>query len=98
MCTIIYTQVLKDLTGSNADENAGIEAIKIALSSPIRKILENAGIDGASIVEKLLEQNDAKQIYDAQNHEFVDAFKSGIIDPTKLCVLHLKVLHRLLVY
>ena len=42
------------------------------------------GIDGASIVEKLVEKHDQEQIYDAQNHEFVNAFKSGIIDPTKV--------------
>lgn len=84
-CALLYaTQVLKNVNGSNADENAGIEAIRIALSSPIRKILENAGLDGASIVEKLLEKHDSEQIYDAQNHEFVNAFKVGIIDPTKV--------------
>ncbi len=42
------------------------------------------GIDCASIVEKLVEKHDQEQIYDAQNHEFVNAFKSGIIDPTKV--------------
>lgn len=84
-CALLYaTHALSNLKGSNADESAGIEAIKFALSAPIRKILENAGIDGASIVEKLVEKNDREQIYDAQNHEFVNAFKAGIIDPTKV--------------
>jgi chaperonin GroEL len=84
-CALLYTtHVLNGLKGVNDDESAGIEAIKFALSSPIRKILENAGIDGASIVEKLIEKGDIEQIYDAQNHGFVNAFKSGIIDPTKV--------------
>lgn len=84
-CALLYaTEVLSAVKGNNSDEAAGIEAIKKALSAPIRKILENAGIDGASIVEKLIEKHDAEQIYDAQNHEFVNAFKSGIIDPTKV--------------
>jgi len=84
-CALLYaTKVLTSLKGGNPDETAGIEAIKFALSSPIRKILENAGIDGASIVEKLIEKGDDKQIYDAQNHEFVNAFTAGIIDPTKV--------------
>ncbi len=84
-CALLYaTHALNNLKGGNADESAGIEAIKFALSSPIRKILENAGIDGASVVEKLIEKCDSEQIYDAQNHEFVNAFKAGIIDPTKV--------------
>jgi chaperonin GroEL len=84
-CALLYAaKVLNNLKGNNGDETAGIEAIKFALSSPIRKILENAGIDGASIVEKLIEKGDDKQIYDAQNHEFVNAFSAGIIDPTKV--------------
>jgi chaperonin GroEL len=84
-CALLYaTHVLHGLKGTNNDESAGIEAIKFALSAPIRKILENAGIDGASIVEKLIEKGDIEQIYDAQNHGFVNAFKSGIIDPTKV--------------
>lgn len=84
-CALLYaTHALNNLKGDNADEAAGIEAIKFALSSPIRRILENAGIDGASIVEKLIEKDDSEQIYDAQHHEFVNAFKAGIIDPTKV--------------
>ena len=84
-CALLYaSKALNNLKGNNHDETAGIEAVKKALSAPTRKIIENAGIDGASIVEKLVEIYDIEQIYDAQNHEFVNAFKSGIIDPTKV--------------
>jgi len=84
-CALLYaSHVLNNLKGSNPDESAGIASVKSALSAPIRKILENAGIDGASIVEKLIEKGDIEQIYDAQNHGFVNAFKAGIIDPTKV--------------
>lgn len=84
-CTLLYAiQSLEKLKGENSDEDAGINIIKKALSAPIRKILENAGLDGALIVEKLLEGKDNTQIYDAQTLKFVNAYKAGIIDPTKV--------------
>ncbi len=84
-CALLYAaRALDNVKGHNPDEDAGIEVIKRSLSAPIRKILDNAGIDGASIIEKLVEKQDVEQIYDAQNHEFVNAFKNGIIDPTKV--------------
>ncbi|MFQ3307399.1 MAG: chaperonin GroEL [Candidatus Midichloriaceae bacterium] len=84
-CTLLYaTKALDSIKGKNADENAGIQIVKKALSAPIRKILENAGLESALIVEKLLEKNNHKMIYDAQKHEVADAFKQGIVDPTKV--------------
>ena len=72
------------MKGKNADETVGIDIVRKALSAPIRKIIENAGMESALIVEKLLEQNKHTMTYDAQNHEVVDAFKKGIVDPTKV--------------
>jgi len=84
-CTLLYaSKALIGMKGKNADETVGIEIVKKALSAPIRKILENAGLESALIVEKLLEQNKSTMTYDAQNHEVVDAFKKGIVDPTKV--------------
>jgi chaperonin GroEL len=84
-CTLLYaSKVLIDMKGKNADETVGIQIVKKALSSPIRKILENAGLESALIVEKLLERNQSTITYDAQNHEVVDAFEKGIVDPTKV--------------
>jgi chaperonin GroEL len=84
-CALLYAaKTLGDFKGANPDENAGIEAVKMALSEPCRRILENAGIAGASVIEKLLEKNDLEQIYDARNHSYVNAFQAGIIDPTKV--------------
>jgi len=57
-CTLIYAgNVLSNMKGKNPDEDAGIALVKKALSSPILKILENAGINGSLIVDKLLEEN-----------------------------------------
>jgi chaperonin GroEL len=54
------------------------------LKAPARQIADNAGADGAVVVGKLLESTDPSYGYDAQNGTFVDMFKAGIIDPTKV--------------
>ncbi|MSO14013.1 chaperonin GroEL [Rickettsiales endosymbiont of Trichoplax sp. H2] len=83
--TLLYaSKILEGMKGKNPDETVGIEIVKKTLSAPIRKILENAGLESALIVEKLLEKNNSTMTYDAQNHEVVDAFKKGIVDPTKV--------------
>lgn len=84
-CALLYAiKSLDSIKAENDDEKAGINIIRKALSAPIRKILENAGLDSALIVEKLLEKGDDKMVYDAQHNKYVDAFEAGIIDPTKV--------------
>jgi len=84
-CALLYAAAkLDSLKAENDDEQAGINIVRKALSAPVRKIVENAGGDGSLVVAKLLEANNSSRIYDAQNGEFVDAFKAGIIDPTKI--------------
>lgn len=84
-CTLLYaSKVLQEMKGNNEDEKAGIEIVRKSLSAPIHKILENAGSESALIVAKLLEKNESYMTYDAQNHKVVDAFKVGIVDPTKV--------------
>ncbi|MBL27189.1 MAG: molecular chaperone GroEL, partial [Rhodospirillaceae bacterium] len=68
----------------NNDQQVGIEIVRKALQAPVRQIAENAGKDGAVVAGKLLETKDTKQGYDAQNDEYTDMFKAGIIDPTKV--------------
>jgi len=78
------SKVLKDLKGANNDEDRGISIIENALKSPAKKILNNAGLEQELIVAELLESNHSSMIYDAQRNVVVDAFDSGIIDPTKV--------------
>ncbi|HYB10349.1 MAG TPA: TCP-1/cpn60 chaperonin family protein, partial [Alphaproteobacteria bacterium] len=75
---------LSKLQGANEDQRHGVEIVRKALQSPIRQIVENSGADGSIIVGKLLEAKDANLGYDAQNDKYVDMFKAGIIDPTKV--------------
>ncbi len=90
-CTLLYAaKCLDKLKGGNEDEQAGINIVRKALSAPVRKIVENAGQDGSLVVSKLTEAANDNRIYDAQNGEYVDAFKSGIVDPTKIVRTALK--------
>jgi chaperonin GroEL len=90
-CTLLYAgKCLEKLKGKNEDEQAGINIVRKSLSAPVRKIVENAGQDGSLVVSKLLEAANDNRIYDAQNGEYVDAFKSGIVDPTKIVRTALK--------
>jgi chaperonin GroEL len=78
------TKVLDKLAGENPDQKAGIDIVRRALQQPVRQIAENAGVDGSVVVGKLLEGKGGSLGFDAQNAEYVDMFKAGIIDPTKV--------------
>ena len=77
-------KALEGLKGENSDQHHGVEIVRKALQIPARQIVENSGADGSVVVGKLLEQKNLNWGYDAQNMEYVDMFKSGIIDPTKV--------------
>lgn len=84
-CALLYaTKALDKLEPANQDQKVGIDIIRRALQAPIRQIAENAGVDGALVVGKLLEGSDANFGYNAQKGEYVDMVKAGIIDPTKV--------------
>jgi chaperonin GroEL len=68
----------------NDEQRVGIEIIRRAIQAPARQIVINAGADGSVVVGKLLESNDPTYGYDAQTGTYVDMFKAGIIDPTKV--------------
>lgn len=75
---------LSNLDVSNEDQKIGVNIIKKALIAPAKQIAENAGVDGAIVVSKILDKNDFNYGYDASTGEYVDMLKSGIIDPTKV--------------
>jgi chaperonin GroEL len=77
-------KVLKDLKADNADIQFGVDIVRKAIQSPAKQIAENAGVDGAVIVGKLLESDDQNWGYDAYEGVFCDLVAKGIIDPTKV--------------
>ena len=84
-CGLLYaTKALDSLKPQNDDQKVGINIIKKALQAPIRQIAENAGVDGAVVVGKLLESKNFNYGYNAQSGEYTDMIKEGILDPTKV--------------
>jgi len=76
-------QELEGLQGDNADETTGIEIVKRAIEEPLRQIVNNAGKEGAVVVQKVKEgTNDFG--YNARTHEYQNLYESGVIDPAKV--------------
>jgi chaperonin GroEL len=66
------------------DEKVGAMIVRRSLEEPIRQIVENAGLEGSVIVEKVKAETVATRGFDADSNEFVDMVQAGIIDPTKV--------------
>ncbi len=70
-------------SSARGDEKIGVEIVLGVLDAPLKQIADNCGLDGSVIADELLRkpQNTG---YDANNGEYVDMIKAGIIDPTKV--------------
>jgi chaperonin GroEL len=68
------------LTG---DQNIGVNIVRRSLEEPIRQIVNNAGLEGSIIVQKVREMKTTEG-FDAGTEQYVDMMKAGIIDPTKV--------------
>ncbi len=77
-------RVLDKVKGVNEDQNVGVNIIRKVIQAPIRQIAENAGFDGAVVANQVLSKGQISYGYNAQTNEYVDMFKAGIIDPTKV--------------
>lgn len=77
----IYNEVAR--IEAEGDEATGVQIVLKALEAPVRQIAENAGIEGSIIIHKLKELETGFG-YNAATNEFVDMFKAGIVDPTKV--------------
>jgi len=77
-------KILDNFKAPNSDQQIGVEIVKRAMRYPTKKIAENAGQEGAVIVNTILEHKDFSYGYDAAKNVFVDLIKEGIIDPTRV--------------
>jgi chaperonin GroEL len=70
----------------NGDEKAGAEIVMRALEKPVRTIAENSGVDGAVVADEVSIRGEKNPNigYNANDGEYVDMFKAGIVDPTKV--------------
>ena len=74
---------LDNLKGENEDETTGIEIVKRAIEEPLRQIVENAGKEGAVVVQKVKEGKDDFG-YNARTDVYEKLNAAGVIDPTKV--------------
>ena len=72
----------KTLSG---DEKTGAAIVSKALLSPIYQIAENAGLEGAVILDKIISSKSSSFGFDVTNEKFGDMVSMGIVDPTKVC-------------
>jgi chaperonin GroEL len=66
------------------DERVGAMIVRRALEEPIRQIVENAGLEGSVIVERVKAETVPTRGYDADSMDYVDMLQAGIIDPAKV--------------
>jgi len=76
-------KALENINLDNVDEKVGVDIILRALEEPIRQIAENAGRSGEVILEEAKKRKD-NEGFDVTKGEFIDMFKAGIVDPTKV--------------
>jgi chaperonin GroEL len=66
------------------DQQVGVEIVRKALEEPIKQIVNNAGLEGSVVVEKVKHSKELNYGFDADKEEYADMIKTGIIDPTKV--------------
>ena len=74
---------LDNIKGENDDEQTGIQIVRRALEEPLRQIVENAGMEGSVVVNKVKELK-GDEGFNARTEVFEDLHKAGVIDPTKV--------------
>jgi chaperonin GroEL len=74
---------LDSLKGDNEDEDTGVAIVKRAIEEPLRMIVENAGLEGSVIVQKVKE-GEGDYGYNARTDAYENLFEAGVIDPTKV--------------
>jgi chaperonin GroEL len=68
----------------SGDEDTGVSIVRRALEEPIRTIVENAGLEGSVIVDKVRGMVPLTRGFDVEANEYVDLMQAGILDPTKV--------------
>jgi chaperonin GroEL len=76
-------KVLDNMRGLDGDEKVGVAIVRRAIEEPTRQLADNAGKEGALIVEEVKKRK-GNEGYDVSADEFTDLVKAGIVDPTKV--------------
>jgi len=83
------TEALKKLKGENEDEQTGINIVARAIEAPLRTIVENAGVEGSVVVQKIKEGK-GDFGYNARTDKYENLYEAGVIDPTKVARIALQ--------
>ncbi|NWG28414.1 MAG: chaperonin GroEL [Ignavibacteriaceae bacterium] len=75
--------VLEKIEGENIDQTTGIKIIQKALEEPLKQIVNNAGLEGSVVLQKVKEGKDDFG-FNAQTEKYENLIKAGVIDPTKV--------------
>jgi chaperonin GroEL len=84
---VAYIRGQKALEGFSVDgedEEIGVSIVKRALEEPLRQIAQNAGFEGAVVVERIKSDKSANFGFNAETEEYGDMQKMGVVDPTKV--------------
>jgi len=76
-------KVLDGIKAENDEQTAGINIVRRAVEEPLRRIAENAGVEGSIVVNKVKQLKGANG-FNAATEEYTDLIKAGVIDPTKV--------------
>ena len=74
---------LDNLEGKNLDQTTGIKIVRKALEEPLRQIVNNAGVEGSVVLQKVIEGKDDFG-FNAATEQYENLIKAGVIDPTKV--------------
>jgi chaperonin GroEL len=77
-------RALEGLKLEDQDEQTGVSIVKRALEEPLRQIVNNAGREGAVIIERVKGEKNLNMGFNAQSEQFEDLVSAGVIDPTKV--------------
>jgi len=69
---------------AKGDAKTGVDIVRRALEEPLRQIANNAGLEGAVVVDKVRDLKKSNEGFNAQNEKYEDLVEAGVIDPTKV--------------
>ena len=78
------TKALEGVKGVNDDQTRGVDIVRKSLTSLVRQIAANAGMDAAVVSGKLLDQDNTSFGFNAATETYEDLVAAGVIDPTKV--------------
>ena len=84
VCLVRLAEALDNLKLDDPDEQTGVRVVRRALEEPLRWIAQNAGFEGAIVVQKVRASKDPNYGFNAATDKYEDLVKAGVIDPAKV--------------